>query len=254
MRKNSTARISILATGNELIEGDTLNTNSYEIARILNAEHLPIGLHITVSDDETEMESALKFLLKHHRVVIITGGLGPTSDDRTRFVLSKVIKQDLIFDEACWQNIRSRIQQVLGREAHPSNRQQALFPVGAEIISNPHGSAAGCFVPYKNKFIFMLPGPPRECLFMFNTVVLPRLLALKKLKHNKLKLSWNVKGVSESEIASLIDEAVKIYPVITGYRANSPFVEIKIYTFRHDKFNEMLELVEKIIAPYIASK
>lgn len=242
--------IGLLATGNELTEGDILNTNTHEIAHVLTENGLPVGFHMTVSDQETDIRDALKFLLKHHRIVIITGGLGPTSDDRTRFALCKAVGKELKFDEGTWQYICKRTLERFGHEPHPSNRQQALFPTEAQIIPNPNGSAAGCYILHKNKLIFMLPGPPKECLPMFSDVVLPMLLIQKKLKHEKLKLSWNIQGVSESEIAALIDDAVKAYPVITGYRANHPFIEIKIYTVKHDNYDEMLEIVEKIIAPY----
>ncbi len=250
VRKSNNNRVGILATGNELTEGDILNTNSHEIAHVLNLHHLPIGLHITTSDDETDMENALKFLLKHHCVIIITGGLGPTSDDRTRFALSRVLHKELIFDENCWQNIRKRIRERLGREAHPTNRQQALFPAGSEIIPNPNGTAAGCFITHKSKMFFMLPGPPKECLPMFTEAVLPQILTRKSLKHNQIKFSWHLQGASEGEIAAQIDEAIKSYPATTGYRFYAPFLEVKIYTHAHDTLDEMLEIVEKIIAPY----
>lgn len=243
-------RIGLLATGNEITEGDILNTNGQFIAQTLTHQGLTMGLHVIVPDIDADIESSLRFLLQTHQAVILTGGLGPTSDDRTRNALSAVTQQELEFDATTWQHVCDRVHQRLGREPHPSNRQQALFPKGAHIIPNINGTAAGCWITHKNQTLYMLPGPPRECLPMFEEVVLPHLLS-QKTGTKQTKLSWHLKDAVESDIAALIDEAVKGFPVQTGYRANSPFLEIKIYVPVDGHFEEMLLTIEKIVAPYL---
>ncbi len=243
-------RIGLLATGNELTEGDILNLDGQAIAHLLIENSLSIGLHVITPDKEKDIEDALKFLLRSHAIVIITGGLGPTSDDITRNALSAVINKELKFDEPTWQHIRQRVHERLGKEPHDSNRQQALFPEGAHIIPNPNGTAAGCWVESKKNTIYMLPGPPKECIPMFVEVVLPNILSKYKPRE-RMKLSWQLQGAVESDMAALIDEAVKEYPVTTGYRAAYPFLEVKIYTEHHAEFDEMLAIVKKIIAPYL---
>lgn len=247
---NKNFQIGFLATGNEITEGDILNTNTREMAHILMEHGVSIGNHVMVSDDEEDIENALEFLLPHHQIIIITGGLGPTSDDKTRYALSKFIKKELIFDEVTWQHICDRYQKRLNKEAHPSNRPQALFPEGSKIIPNPEGSAAGCRVDYQNKVIFMLPGPPKECMLMFLENLLPELLSHPQTI-DRVKLSWKLRNAIEGEIAAQIDEALKTYPVITGYRAESPFLEVKIYTEHHPQYDEMIAVIEKIIAPFL---
>lgn len=243
-------RIALLATGNEITEGDILNTDGQLIAQILTANGFHIGLHVVAPDDDEDIKKALEFLLAEHQAVIMTGGLGPTSDDRTRNALSTVSERELEFDETSWQQICERVQKRLGREPHPSNRQQALFPKDATIIPNPNGTAAGCWLKHENKMIFMLPGPPKECLPMFETAVLPQLLQLKS-PQKKIKYTWKLKDAVESEIAALIDEAVKNYPVQTGYRADSPYLEVKIYLSDESAKDELLEIIHKIISPYL---
>lgn len=245
-------RVGLLATGNEITEGEILNTDGQLIAQALTTNGFKIGLHIVTPDIDEDIEQALRFLLSSHHIVIITGGLGPTSDDRTRNALSAVTEQQLQFDEKSWQNICERIQQRLNREPHESNRQQAFFPQGATIIPNPNGTAAGCWIDHDNKIIFMLPGPPPECLAMFEAVVLPKLLNLK-MRQQQTKLTWRLKGAVESEIAALIDEAVKDYPVKTGYRAASPYLDIKIYAEQNLDMTELLKIIQKIIAPYLVT-
>lgn len=244
-------RIGLLATGNELTEGDILNLDGQAISKTLQEQGLPIGLHVITPDQENDIKKGLNFLLQSHTMVIITGGLGPTSDDITRNALTSIIGKELKFDETSWQHICQRIHQRLGREPHESNRQQAFFPEGAHIIPNPNGTAAGCWVEYKKKTIYMLPGPPKECIPMFLEVVLPDILS-KHTPRDLVKLSWRLQGAIESDMAALIDEAVKNYPVITGYRAEFPFLEVKIYSTHHAEFDEMLAIVKKIIEPYLS--
>lgn len=246
----SMVRIGLLATGNEITEGDILNTDGQVIAQALAKLGYTLGLHVVAPDDDNDIQQALRFLLQTHDVVIMTGGLGPTSDDRTRYALSAVTGQELQFDEASWEQICVRVQQRLGREPHPANRQQALFPRGAQVIPNKNGTAAGCWLQHESKTIYMLPGPPLECIPMFEETVLPHLLA-QYLHSAKTKLTWQLKGAVESEIAALIDEAVQGFPVQTGYRAHSPFLEIKIYMPAGAQLDAMLAAVEKIVAPFL---
>lgn len=160
-------KIALLATGDEISNGDILNSNAQIIAQTLTKHGMRIGMHMTVVDNTPEIVQALTFLLQTHRAVIMTGGLGPTSDDLTRYALSEVVGQPLVFDEATWNAICDRFK-LLGYAGEPpaGNHQQALFPKGATIITNPNGTAAGCAVQYREQFIFMLPGPPFECLPM----------------------------------------------------------------------------------------
>lgn len=244
--------IGFLATGNELVEGDILNTNGQAIAKILVEQGLTIGMHVVTSDRENEIAAGLNFLLEHHDTIIVIGGLGPTSDDRTRYVLSQVIDKKLIFDEVSWQNILARfakINRVITQEMEPGNRQQALFPEKAIILPNDNGSAAGCFVEHQNKKIFMLPGPPAECLPMFEEFVLPKLLidATDKI----IKLRWLLTNAIESEIAERVDKALKDYPVTTGYRASKPDLEVKIYAPVTMDLSVVRNIVDKIVAPFL---
>lgn len=249
---NNTKNITIglLATGNEIVEGDILNTNCQNIARILSDHALPICLHVSTSDKDTDIVEGLRFLLTTHSVIIITGGLGPTSDDRTRFALSTVIGKELIFDEPSWQHICVRYQSLLKVMPSENNRQQALFPQGARILPNKNGTAAGCSVVFQHKTIYMLPGPPNECLPLFHEFVLPELLKNYNAPQ-KIKLRWRILGAIESEIAALIDEAMQPFAVTTGYRIDYPYLEIKIYVDSRKNIATIKNLLNKILEPYL---
>lgn len=156
--------VALLATGDEIIHGDTLNTNSHNLASALSSEGLPLGLQLACSDKEKELYDCLSFLALTHDIILVTGGLGPTSDDRTRFALGRFLKTDLVeFPEAI-QHIQTRLG-LAEKELNPGNRQQALFPANATILPNPHGTALGCYYSQGNKLFILLPGPPANvCL------------------------------------------------------------------------------------------
>lgn len=246
----STHKIALLATGDEIRNGDILNTNSQEIANRLFNNDMQVGMHLVTGDSTLEIETAIRFLLQSHPALIITGGLGPTSDDLTRYALAAAVNKDLIFDDNTWNNIVTRLKSV-GYETTPeSNRQQALFPEGVTIIPNPNGTAAGCWIKQDEKIIFMLPGPPSECLPMVESNVLPLLKILgfeNKLYHKK----WLLFGVSEGHIAEELEKVVKPYHCTTGYRIWFPYIEFKIYSDNQEHFNKLVPLIEKTVAPYI---
>lgn len=246
-----TYKIALLATGDEISNGDILNTNSQEIAHRLFKQGMHVGNHMVTSDAIADIEQAILFLLNSHSALIITGGLGPTSDDLTRYALSNAVNRPLIFNEATWEDIITRLKHF-GYDNPPlSNRQQALFPEGARIIPNANGTAAGCMLEHENKLIFMLPGPPFECLPMLEQTALP---ALKKAGFSQLEYhqSWLLFGVSEGQIAEELDQLAKPFGTcVTGYRLFYPYVEFKIHTNNKNDFEKFISQIEKTIHPYI---
>jgi nicotinamide-nucleotide amidase len=243
-------KIGLLATGDEICQGDILNTNSKEIAQLLMNANMEPYLHAVTPDVIGEIEAAMRFLLNSHQALIITGGLGPTSDDLTRFALAKVAAKELIFNTVTWDAICTRLKNFGYTVPPDSNRQQALFPDGAVIIPNQNGTAAGCYIKLNEQFIFMLPGPPFECLPMVNEVVLPTLKAagFQQISYRK---KWLLFGVSEGKIAEELDELTKPYDCITGYRLWYPYIEFKVHAHILADFEKVTALVEKTIQPYL---
>jgi len=245
-------RVALLATGDEITHGDILNTNAQIIAQKLFRQGIRPGMHMSVQDNISEIEQSIIFLLSTHRALIITGGLGPTSDDLTRYALAKSLNRPLVFDEIVWRTICERFKLLGYTEVPDSNRQQALFPEGARIISNPQGTAAGCMILQNDQLIFMLPGPPYECLPMVDTLILP---TLKKAYTNDMLYydHWLLFGVSEGKIAEELDALLKPFNCQTGYRIAYPYLEFKIYSNHRHDFETVIPLIEKTIAPYFIS-
>jgi nicotinamide-nucleotide amidase len=207
-------------------------------------------MHAATPDSIHEIEAAMRFLLASHQALIITGGLGPTSDDLTRYAVSKVLNQPLVFDEATWQSICDRLTRFGYPTPPESNRQQALFPEKSVIIENPNGTASGCISRMGEQFIFMLPGPPTECLPMLEKIVIP---ALKEadFQHVSYIKKWLLFGVSEGKIAEELDALAKPYDCVTGYRIWYPYIEFKLHSENAADFETLTALVEKTIQPYL---
>ena len=243
-------KIGILATGNEVVDGDILNTNGQHIAQSLFQKHIKIGQHVLVSDSEEDLISGLEYLLKNHDAVITIGGLGPTSDDSTRFAISKVIGQPLEFHEETWQFIVDRICGIGYKQLPDNNKQQAMFSPSSTIFNNPNGSARGCLWETNGKYIYMLPGPPKECLPMFQDYALPHLLEKDFATRTYFK-KWLLFGVSEGEIAEKLDALTADYNRVTGYRIAYPYLEFKIFCDDKKDFEKLIPIIEKEISSHL---
>ena len=133
-----------------------------------------------------------------------------------------------------------------------SNRQQALFPETSTIFPNENGTALGCHIQWKNRHIFMLPGPPSECYPIFESQVLPILDASNFFQKKKV-YRWLTLGLIEGETSSALDEIVKPYSCKTAYRWVYPYLEIKIISKEKVIDETLISKVEDVIKPYLVS-
>ncbi|MFN7097500.1 MAG: hypothetical protein ACK4PR_08080, partial [Gammaproteobacteria bacterium] len=131
-----------------------------------------------------------------------------------------------------------------------NNRQQILFPAHATIIHNPHGTANGCKVIHDQQVIYMLPGPPYECLPMFNEFVLPDIKQHFQ-QQSQMKRKWRLFGVSESQMEAKLEAALQNTGVTTGYRIDYPYLEFKITAPHNAVAPPWLSTLETIIKPYL---
>lgn len=241
-------RAILISTGDEITQGDVLNTTGPAIARRLAERSISIVKCVSVPDKEAAIQAEIELALAQADLVFLTGGLGPTSDDLTRYALAAAIKEPLIFNEYVWQSIVTRLSQYK-LHIHEDNRRQAYFPEDAEIFDNPHGTAAGCKVKYKDTLLYMLPGPPHECLPMFESKIIDDLpkIALHKIH-------WLLMGVSEGETAAKIDAALKNLSCQTGYRAAYPYLEIKVWLKSSEDLITAQHLISPLLKDYLVSE
>jgi nicotinamide-nucleotide amidase len=201
-------RIEIINTGTELLLGNTLNTHGAWFGRELFMLGLRITRQVTVPDGDAIRE-ALEEAVVRADAVIVTGGLGPTSDDLTREITAEVLGVEMITDEAALRSIENFFA-LRDRPMVAANRKQALTLVGADVLANPNGTAPGIYAPPRlngrsNCAVFLLPGPPRELYPMFHQEVAPRLRALAgvEMVHTALELKFT--GIGESDFHEGVD-------------------------------------------------
>lgn len=203
-------RIEIINTGTELLLGSTLNTHGAWMGQELCRAGLRVQRQITVPDGDfisTEMELARQ----HADVVIVTGGLGPTSDDLTKECLADILGLEMIQDEFALRTLEAFFEKR-GIPMVQANLRQANAPIGADILPNPNGTAPGIYMPPRQGdgcAFFLLPGPPRELQPMFHAEVLPRLKALSGVQDPPLLVELKYVGIGESELQERVDHLLE---------------------------------------------
>jgi nicotinamide-nucleotide amidase len=168
-------KAELLSIGSELTSGQNLDTNSQWLSRRLAEIGIPVGWHTTVADDLDDNVAAFRIAAGRARLVIATGGLGPTQDDLTREALARAAGVELVLNEESLAQVQEMFARR-GRTMPAANRVQAQFPAGAEPIRNPHGTAPGIWMRLGDCTVVAMPGVPSEMYAMFETQVKPRLL------------------------------------------------------------------------------
>ncbi|MEE3175923.1 MAG: competence/damage-inducible protein A, partial [Verrucomicrobiota bacterium] len=178
--------VEVINTGSELLIGQVINTN----VGLLGQELLSLGLRInrqTTVPDGMVIKDVVGDAINRSDLVIITGGLGPTGDDLTREMVSELIDAKLFEDKSLVEKIRKRIESN-SATMRDINRKQAMVPLGAIILNNANVTAPGLYIEpgdkTKNAHIYLLPGPPRELIPIFQEQVKP--LIKKALLEHKI--------------------------------------------------------------------
>ncbi len=199
----------IIAIGSELLAPDRTDTNSLWLTDQLNRLGIEVKLKTVVGDDDARLEEAIKDATRRSKVVITTGGLGPTEDDITRKVTARALGRRLLLDEEVLAEIKQRFQSF-GVSMPERNSRQAMVIEDAEVLPNPNGTAPGMFLDHNGTSIILLPGPPRELKPMFENHVSHR-LAARSGNQKVVRRAMRVAGMGESAV----DE--KIAPVYSQY-------------------------------------
>ncbi len=220
-------RAEIIAVGSELLSQARLETNSVFITKKLNESGLRVMRKFVVEDREEEIRGAVRSALGASEVVILTGGLGPTHDDITREVVSKVLGRELALDPKILEGLKGRYQRV-GLKMTENNLRQAMVPEGAESMENPNGTAPGLFLREGKTLLFLLPGPPREMKPMMSQVM--DLIGQYKKLDPPLNRRLKVASETESGVDSAIGPIYTSYPSIETTILSSPgVIELTFY-------------------------
>jgi nicotinamide-nucleotide amidase len=219
---------AVLSIGTELTRGELVNTNATWLAVELTAAGFSVTEVLTVDDDRGRITDALRGLAtRGAKLVVCTGGLGPTTDDLTTETVANMLQVALERDAASVAAMEARFARF-NRTMSASNAKQADFPVGADILPNPHGTAPGFMIRVESALCAFMPGVPSEMKPMFRDQVLPRISALATRTSHQVHL--RTFGLPESQVGERLAGIEAEFPgVILGYRAHFPEIEVKVF-------------------------
>jgi len=219
--------IHLLLTGDELMSGDTVDSNSAMIAQALSAMGQTVAHKITLGDDRPRLVAALKQATREAGVVIMNGGLGPTQDDLTAELVAAAAGVALVLNPEAERHVRDWCA-ARSIEPNEANLKQAWLPEGAEIIHNPRGSAVGFAITVAGSLVLTTPGVPGELKAMLPEVC-ERAAAVTGGEATH-RVRFQTFGIGESTAQARLDEHAQGWPehVALGFRAGMPQLEIKL--------------------------
>ncbi len=218
----------LVSTGAELLNGRTLNRHAQTLGSELEQFGLELVRDTTVPDQMESIEEAVRGALSRVDLVIVSGGLGPTSDDVTRNAVGKIFGAKLVMDEATRQKIVERYART-GKPMNQAVELHAMVLDGATVLQNSAGLAPGERIERDGKTVFLLPGPPHEFHAVLSEQVMPWIAA-----HPEFKTLWETRvfqvcGIGESDIVSILEP--KGFPgdgVEVAYCAAPGRVEVRL--------------------------
>ncbi len=228
-------RVEVLNTGSELLLGGAVNTHLAFLGQQLFSVGLRIDRQVCVGDGPA-IGPVMQESFARCDVLIVTGGLGPTSDDITRELVADFFGLPLERDEAILAHIKDRFAKF-GRQINATISRQADVPRGMTVLPNPHGTAPGLYLPAgshagkPSPHIFLLPGPPRELRPMVVAELLPRLRELRAKvdgAHDAMR-TFRLVGIGESHVEEIVGAKLMALPNLElGYCARSGEVDVRL--------------------------
>ncbi|VVA48098.1 nicotinamide mononucleotide deamidase-related protein YfaY [Serratia ficaria] len=220
-------RVEMLSTGDEVLHGQIIDTNAAWLADFLFQQGMPMSGRETVGDSLSSLVETLRERSHIADVLIVNGGLGPTSDDLSALAAATASDVGLV-EHAEWL---ARIEAYFAERGRPmaaSNRKQAQIPANAEMLDNPVGTACGFALRLNKCLMFFTPGVPSEFKVMVEQQIVPRLRQRFTLPEPPLCLRLTTFGTSESDLAAELDGMPLPPQVVLGYRSSSPIIELKL--------------------------
>lgn len=225
--------IQLLLTGDELMSGDTVDTNSAYIAQTLKDLGLRVSSKLTVGDNMKRLCAALASMSQSADVLLVNGGLGPTVDDLTAEALGVVLDQPLVQHRQALEDL-SAWAATIGAQLNDANLKQTYLPASAQVIHNSCGSACGFSAEHNGCLIICTPGVPRELFAMLEQQILPLLQQRFDVGNSAKVTRLRSFGIGESSLQEMFKQAFKDWPktVELGFRVDRGAVELKVTTLR----------------------
>ena len=231
--ESSPVRVVVINTGTELLLGEVLNTHLRFIAREIFQFGLRVDEQRTVPDSPT-LQATFAEIFPRAEIVFVTGGLGPTSDDITRELVSEFLNLELLENSPVHEAISRR----LALRRIPATKRiwrQALVPRGGQVLPNENGTAPGIYIAAnidpktQSPHLFLLPGPPRELEPMFRDFVVPIVRKITAASEKVVMRNFRIANMGESIIEKKIGDAVLAVPGIElGYCARPGEADVRV--------------------------
>jgi nicotinamide-nucleotide amidase len=219
----------VITIGDELLRGEIVDSNKSHLSQRMLALELETTRHVSVPDDPAAMEEVLREAAARARVVLVSGGLGPTRDDLTTEIAARAFGRKLVRDAESLERIRAFFRRF-NREMAENNAKQADFPEGAEILPNPIGTAPGFMLDVSSPpagepptQLFFMPGVPRELYRMLDEEVVPRISA--RLGRGRVVRARLLRtfGIGESNLDRMLADLAQGDPdAVLGFRTQFP--------------------------------
>ena len=241
--------VSVLAIGSEILDGRVQDTNSQFIAKILSNEGIQLEKVLICDDIESHIVDSLQFLAKHSKFIIVSGGLGPTTDDLTRESIAKFFNVEIETRPTSITRLE-KLYAKRNRVLDPSNHKQAQFPVGATIIDNDVGTAEGFqmtgTVQGETVQIFSVPGVPKELKPMFHAAIFP---TIKKACATIpiYRRSFRTFGLPESNVGATIKALNFPDEIFVSYRASFPEIHIVVKGKNEAQINDAVAAAKSAV-------
>ncbi|KML68564.1 nicotinamide mononucleotide deamidase-related protein YfaY [Pectobacterium peruviense] len=240
-------RVEMLCTGDEVLHGQIIDTNAAWLADYLFQQGLPMTSRMTVGDELDALVTAITQRSQIADILIVNGGLGPTSDDLSALAAATAAGEGLV-EHAEWLARMEAFFAERGRVMAPSNRKQAQIPASAEMVDNPVGTACGFALQLNKCLMFFTPGVPSEFKVMVDQQIMPRLRERFAVADAPLCLRLTTFGRSESDLASQLDGMALPPGVVLGYRSSMPIIELKLTgpAAQKEKMEQLWETVRTV--------
>ena len=227
---------TIITIGDELLIGQVIDTNSAWIARELNKNGIAVKKRVSVGDSSREIKDALDIESVNTDIILITGGLGPTSDDITKPALCEYFGGKMVVNEEALENVKYLFEKIFKRPVTQVNLMQAEVPEVCEVIQNKRGSAPGMIFRKNDTFYISMPGVPYEMKGMMEESVIPMLVSKYELP-SILHATVLTAGIGESALAEVIKDFEYTLPaeIKLAYLPNYGMVRLRLSTSGFDK-------------------
>ena len=244
------SKIDFIAIGDEILTGKISDTNSTFVAQILFDAGFELSEIHVIPDNLDQIKNTLVRLSKHSRVVIVTGGLGPTSDDITVAAVCSWLGVETEVHDPSKQKIISFFN-ARGRPIFPHSLKQAQIPKGAEIFFNEVGHAPGIKIQLGECVFYFMPGVPHEMKPMFEGQIWPSVRGLIGGGKRGKSRTWRCLDITESDLQEKMNPIEADLPKgwRLGYRTTFPENHLTLYG-KSDRFEEVSKKINSILGPF----